>query len=901
MALIKCSECGKKISDKASVCIYCGCPIEYNLSSMNTNEDVQIRKIRGNSKYKAFLVGTSIGCTIIAVIVFLFLVIIPSNHYNNAVSLMDKGQYQEAINVFEQLDDYKDSSFRLIECKYNIANFLMSTGQYQEAITIFESLVAYKDSKDNLIECKYRNAITLMNAGQCQEAIAVFEILGDYKDCKNHIIECKYIHATTLIDAGHYQEAKEIFDALDGYKDSIEKMYFCQQGIYYNEIVTLSKTHPAKAAIAFAKMGDFLDAKTCSRELWDQTAIRKTVSAGASHTVAIKEDKSMVAVGSNSYNECDVDHWTDIIAVSAGRNNNYTVGLKADGTVVVEGRQNAHQACSTSDWTDIVAISTYSQIVGLKADGTVVACCDNSRGQCNVDSWTDIIAVDAGGYHTVGLKSDGTVVAVGNNSNGTCNVNSWTDIIAIGAGTLHTVGLKADGTVVTTGENYYGQNNVNNWSNIIAISVGAHYTVGLKADGTVVACGDNTWGQCNVDNWTDIIAISAGHKHVVALKADGTVVATGYNVHGECDVGDWSGIQTTTTSVSATNEPSTNDTQQEPESNHNKNPDNITTPTTEHLTTESETPKTSLSFNSIVNIYSGKWYLDGYANVYLNIFQDADGWLQIYTNNFYLPDIYYGRDDGIVYPFLSGIATEEYCIGATIPPVNDWKQHTTQCRMVFDNNCIYAGSYKFVRTPGTIEKIFCLSHQMHIATCQIPSTCTLCGYTEGTPVECQYIKGVCHFCGAEANEPPVTEPTVTESPIEPPTEFTEPLVTEPPMTEPPTTEPPITEPTDDRIITGSESISNETINGDVYITSTGVAMFSNVTVNGNVYCYGKMTVSGGSTNNLYAYYWDLGGITASCDAWDGTHGFVKGTFSTYGSVIIKDYALDYAFNKWGKQ
>lgn len=32
MALIKCSECGKEISDKAKTCIYCGCPIEKETS-----------------------------------------------------------------------------------------------------------------------------------------------------------------------------------------------------------------------------------------------------------------------------------------------------------------------------------------------------------------------------------------------------------------------------------------------------------------------------------------------------------------------------------------------------------------------------------------------------------------------------------------------------------------------------------------------------------------------------------------------------------------------------------------------------------------------------------------------------------------------------------------------------
>ena len=28
MAIIKCPECGKEISDKAKTCIHCGCPIE---------------------------------------------------------------------------------------------------------------------------------------------------------------------------------------------------------------------------------------------------------------------------------------------------------------------------------------------------------------------------------------------------------------------------------------------------------------------------------------------------------------------------------------------------------------------------------------------------------------------------------------------------------------------------------------------------------------------------------------------------------------------------------------------------------------------------------------------------------------------------------------------------------
>ena len=63
--------------------------------------------------------------------------------------------------------------------------------------------------------------------------------------------------------------------------------------------------------------------------------------------------------------------------------------------------------------------------VGLKADGTVVAVGFNGSGQCDVEAWQDIVAISAGYYHTVGLKADGTVVAVGDNDDGECNVDSW--------------------------------------------------------------------------------------------------------------------------------------------------------------------------------------------------------------------------------------------------------------------------------------------------------------------------------------------------------------------------------------------------------------------------------------------------------------------------------------------
>ncbi len=217
----------------------------------------------------------------------------------------------------------------------------------------------------------------------------------------------------------------------------------------------------------------------------------------------------------------------------------HTVGLRSDGAVVAVG-YNLSGQCNVGGWTDIVRVAAgYAQTVGLRSDGTVVAVGYNFYGQCDVGGWTDIAQVTTGFCHTVGLKSDGTVVAVGDNSFGQCDVGGWTDIAQVTAGYEHTVGLKSDGTVVPVGDNFFGQCDVGGWTGIIQVAAGGYHTVGLKSDGTVVAVGGNYYGQCDVGGWTDIAQVTGGGYHTVGLKTDGTVVALGYNFDGQCDVGGW--------------------------------------------------------------------------------------------------------------------------------------------------------------------------------------------------------------------------------------------------------------------------------------------------------------------------------------------------------------------------
>ena len=263
------------------------------------------------------------------------------------------------------------------------------------------------------------------------------------------------------------------------------------------------------------------------------------VAAGGFHTVGLKSDGTVVAVGYNDWGQCNVGGWTDIVQVAAG--SLHTVGLKSDGTVVaVGGDDYGYGQCDVGGWTGIVQVTAgRHHTVGIKDDGTVVAVGWNNVGQCNVGGWTGIVQVTAGSHHTVGLKTDGTVVAVGLNEAGECDIGGWTDITQVAAGQWHTVGLKSDGTVVAVGANGDGQCDVGGWTDITQVSTGYRHTVGLKDDGTVVAVGFNVQGQCNVGSWTDITQVATKGWHTVGLKDDGTVVAVGENSYGQCNVGGW--------------------------------------------------------------------------------------------------------------------------------------------------------------------------------------------------------------------------------------------------------------------------------------------------------------------------------------------------------------------------
>ena len=344
-------------------------------------------------------------------------------------SSTSESDFQTAAKIFSRIQEYKDSALQAEECE-NLAvtaqiNLINKKKRDKKLLITFlissAAIIAFVAVLIKVIlpTIKYHRAEDLLINGEYQEAVVAFTELGDFRNSENRVKESYYLHAMELKGMGSFSESIEYFTNAGDYADANDQL---KESYYITGNELLDQGKIAQATDMFMKAGDFKNATLKVRQ--NISFFQGIITAGSFHTVGLKADGTVLAVGGNINGDLNVSGWEDIIAISAGRY--HTVGLKADGTVVAVGR-------------DI-------------------------DGQLNVSEWEDIVAVAAGNYHTVGLKSDGTVVAVGIGDSGQLNVSEWEDIIAISAGRYHTVGLKLDGTVVAVGTNNFGRLNVSEWN-----------------------------------------------------------------------------------------------------------------------------------------------------------------------------------------------------------------------------------------------------------------------------------------------------------------------------------------------------------------------------------------------------------------------------------------------------
>ena len=156
------SECRRKIEE---------------IKAKEAARQVAVEKAKKKAK-KVAIIAAPIVCACIAFVIVLTTVIIPNQKYNEAMDLIDSGDYESAYALLEEIG-----------------------------------------KNDVIATNKYDRAIDLIDSGDYESAYALLEEIGDNET----IVSNKYDRAVKCIETGEYQAAYILLDGLE-YKDSTEKL-----------------------------------------------------------------------------------------------------------------------------------------------------------------------------------------------------------------------------------------------------------------------------------------------------------------------------------------------------------------------------------------------------------------------------------------------------------------------------------------------------------------------------------------------------------------------------------------------------------------------------------------------------------------------------------------------------
>ena len=268
---------------------------------------------------------------------------------------------------------------------------------------------------------------------------------------------------------------------------------------------------------------------------------------GQNHTLFIKTDGSLWAMGRNNFGQLGDGTTTDrnsSVQIESRGVTSFAVGLNhslyvKDGALYSMG-QNTYGQLGDGTTTDrnssvqIVSdgVSKVAAGIGhsifIKSDGSLWAMGANNFGQLGdgtmdnsptpieIES-SEVTAIAAGGQHTLYLKSDGSLHAMGYNADGQLGNGTTTDsstpieveqmdVTSIAAGSIHSLYLKSDGSLWAMGANAYGQLGDGNTtgrsnpiqvvdSNVTSIDAAGNASYFIKNNDSFWAMGDNRYGQ----------------------------------------------------------------------------------------------------------------------------------------------------------------------------------------------------------------------------------------------------------------------------------------------------------------------------------------------------------------------------------------------------------------------
>ncbi len=159
------------------------------------------------------------------------------------------------------------------EAKYKEAIKKFNNKEYEEAMDLFEELDGYKDSELKIEELnnKYKNAVSTFNSQMFDEAAILYEDLGDYKDSE---IMTRYLDD---FNTKNYIEALKLYQEnegdFDGLQDKTKIVGFCIRGICEKINVMINQGDYERALSLYDDISKLILDKNTYNIFWDDNVV----------------------------------------------------------------------------------------------------------------------------------------------------------------------------------------------------------------------------------------------------------------------------------------------------------------------------------------------------------------------------------------------------------------------------------------------------------------------------------------------------------------------------------------------------------------------------------------------------------------------------------------------------
>lgn len=313
--------------------------------------------------------------------------------YTTAVQQFEKGKYIDAYSSFEKLGKYEQS-----EDYFNKCNMAIRILQNSTTISAGVTFSAAVTEEGRVVSSGYK-VLSQADVADWTDiiSISVFGSLAIGLKVDGTVVTADKLPDNYRIETGNWEDIVAV---------SAGDLYIV--GLRANGTL-VAQGHNGDGQID-VDGEDWVD--ICA------------VSTGWRHTVALTNSGDILIAGIRRSDEekirNDKENWHDIIAVAAGGGypgedgeQGHTVGLRRDGTVVAIGDRGKGQ-CNVEGWEDIIAIAAGAfHTVGLTKEGKVVTTQTDPSILKDVNSWESVVAIAAGYGTTFALDRDGNIYSTG--------------------------------------------------------------------------------------------------------------------------------------------------------------------------------------------------------------------------------------------------------------------------------------------------------------------------------------------------------------------------------------------------------------------------------------------------------------------------------------------------------